>query len=46
MKIIIKEFINDLLDGLKTDDKVMDDEYKQLLDKGIDPLKTDRFYIL
>ena len=46
MMKIIKEFINDLLDGLKTDDKVMDDEYRQLLDKGIDPLKTDKFNIL
>ena len=46
MKKIISDFIADLLDGLKTDNKVMDEEYRKLLDKGIDPLTDDRFSII
>jgi len=43
---ILKDFIADLLDGLRVDNEVMDDEYRKLLDKGIDPLTDDRFSVI
>ena len=43
---VICDFFNDLRVSLKHDNRVMDSDYRKLLDKGVDPLKTDDFYKL
>jgi hypothetical protein len=40
---LLKDFINDLIDGFTSHGVIMDKEYRALLDRGVNPLTIDKF---